>query len=260
MMNECKGRIEWIHCGSNLELARRAADRWLARGGDKPSCVALSGGRITRGFFDAVVTRAGLLGMGALAVTEFFWADERCVRPDDPDSNYRLAKERLLEPLRIEPGRIHRLAGELDPDEAAEKAEADLRRVTRVERNGLPVLDLVFLGMGEDGHVASLFPDAPEPGVGSQAVYLAVTGPKPPPRRLTLTYPMLAEACEVWVLISGAGKEEALARSLARGGETPLGRVIRSRHNAVIFSDLDMGRVEDLEMPSSGPKLDPQGH
>jgi 6-phosphogluconolactonase len=88
--------------------------------------------------------------------------------------------------------------------------------------------------MGEDGHVASLFPGAePRPGI-----YYDVIGPKPPPRRITVSYEVLAAAVEVWVLASGSGKEAALAASLRLDGATPLGRVLKMRKRTEIFSDI----------------------
>ena len=104
---------------------------------------------------------------------------------------------------------------------------------------GQPVIDLVFLGMGEDAHVASLFPGDTE-AFESQSVYRAVTGPKPPPRRITLGYPALAGACEVWVLASGEGKVGALRDSLTAGCDTPLGRVLHSREQTEIFTDFEV--------------------
>jgi 6-phosphogluconolactonase len=230
-------KYDLIQCGSSMELAQRAADRWLEQTQPTRQCVALSGGRITSIFFDVVVNRAGVRKAG-LEGTEFFWADERCVLPDHAESNYRLAKKHLLDPLGVPCNRIHRLPGELDPAAGAQQAECELRRLAGAEHVGQPVLDLVFLGMGEDGHVASLFPDAPETVVASQATYLPVIGPKPPPHRLTLSYAALAVAREVWVLISGGGKEQALVRSLSQGGQTPLARVIRSRRNTLLWSDV----------------------
>ena len=103
----------------------------------------------------------------------------------------------------------------------------------------LSLLDLVFLGMGEDAHVASLFPGDTE-AIESRAVYRAVTGSKPPPRRITLGYPALAASREVWVLASGEGKAEALRTSLAKGGDTPLARVLQSREHTEILTDFKL--------------------
>ena len=105
--------------------------------------------------------------------------------------------------------------------------------------DGQPVLDLVFLGMGEDGHVASLFPNDTE-AFENHAVYRAVTGPKLPPRRITLGYPALIEARAVWVLASGEGKADILRASLTDDNSTPLARVLSSRTHTEIFTDFDL--------------------
>jgi 6-phosphogluconolactonase len=232
-----------IQCGSDVELARTVAERWLERQEDRISCVALSGGRIARTFFEAVVERASPAG-NALRQVHFFWADERCVPPDDPESNYRLAKNHLLDPLEVQAGRIHRLPGELDPAEGARQGETELRHWAPGQASAQPRLDVVFLGMGEDGHTASLFPGAREEVVNSAATYCAVIGPKPPPNRLTLTYPALTASREVWVLVSGAGKQGALKDSLLEGGRTPLGRLLDMRDNTLVFSAI--GSENDL--------------
>jgi 6-phosphogluconolactonase len=101
-----------------------------------------------------------------------------------------------------------------------------------------PVLDLIFLGMGEDGHVASLFPTEPESMVNDAAVFRAVVGTKPPPNRITIGYQTIAAAREVWVLASGAGKEQALRESTKQAGQTPLARVLRLRSQTTVFTDV----------------------
>ena len=107
-----------------------------------------------------------------------------------------------------------------------------------MDDTGQPELDLVFLGMGEDGHVASLFPRASEEAVRSKSVYLPVIASKPPPQRITLNFAALAAARQVWVLVSGAGKQSALRESLSEAGRTPLVRVLRARGQTLVFSDL----------------------
>ena len=199
--------------------------------------VALSGGRISQHFFAAVVEGARR-GKISFASVHFFWADERCVPPDDAESNFRVARELLLAPLKIADDRIHRIRGEASPDFAAAEAEAEICRIAPLTDHGQPVLDLVFLGMGEDGHVASLFPGEPESVMTSPAVYRAVTATKPPPRRITLGYAAIAAARQVWVLASGAGKEVALRDSLDPAGQTPLARVIKARLRTRILTDV----------------------
>lgn len=200
-------------------------------------CIAISGGRIAKDFFTSVARVAQERGQ-SLAHVHFFWADERCVPPEHAESNYRSAAELLFAPLQLPPENLHRIRGEAETECAAREAEAELRRFATTSAAGQPVLDLVLLGMGEDGHIASLFPGESEDVMSSQAVYRSVTASKPPPRRITLGYATLAAAREVWVLASGAGKEAALRESLSLSGTTPLARVLRGRERTFIFTDL----------------------
>ncbi len=111
---------------------------------------------------------------------EVWFADERCVGPEDPESNYLLAAETLLRAAAIAPERIHRMEGELGPDEGARRYALELaERVA--PRAALPALDVIVLGIGPDGHVASLFPGAPTLDAGEEAICLGVSdSPKPP--------------------------------------------------------------------------------
>jgi 6-phosphogluconolactonase len=223
-------------------LAGAVASRWLdelaARAdGHAPYCVALSGGRIAKKFFAAVAERAPTRSV-SFGHVHFFWSDERCVPPTDAESNFGLAKARLLDPLAISPDKIHRVRGEISPKWAAAEAEAEICRIAPVNGSGQPVLDLIFLGMGEDGHVASLFPDVLEEAVRSKSVYLPVVASKPPPQRITINFAALAAARQVWVLASGAGKESALRDSLSTDGRTPLACVLHEREQAIIFTDM----------------------
>src|SRR5262249_49725561 len=157
---------------------RSAASAWLdlvestSRKGTAHH-VALSGGRISRNFFSDVVAqaRARKISFGRV---HFFWADERCLPPDDAESNYRLARELLFEPLNVSADCIHRIRGEDPPDAAARAAATELSDRVSKNNSGQPALDLIFLGLGEDGHVASLFPDEPETFVTDPAVYRAI--------------------------------------------------------------------------------------
>ena len=223
-------------------LAEAVADRWLdelaARADDlAPYCVALSGGRVAKKFFAAVAGRAPTRPV-SFGHVHFFWADERCVPPTEAESNFGLAKAHLLDPLAISPDKIHRVRGEIAPKWAAAEAEAEICRIAPMNRSGQPVLDLVFLGMGEDGHVASLFPGALEEAIRSKSVYLPVVALKPPPQRITFNLAVLAAARRVWVLASGPGKENALRQSLAADGKTPLALALQARRQTIIFSDL----------------------
>lgn len=237
-------RSELIPFPDTETLVQQVAGRWLdavdvAAASGKPFHVALSGGRVAGRFM------AAAHGLGTARGTRwdnvhFHWGDERCVPPDHADSNYKLAQLALLDPAGIDAARRHRLRGELPPEEAAHLAEVELARVTGTASGVVPVLDLVFLGMGEDGHVASLFPGAPEAVVTSTRWVIPVIGPKPPPQRLSLTFQVLAAAKEVWVLASGAGKEEALRESLRIGGSTPLAHLLSLRSRTRIMTDLPL--------------------
>jgi len=144
------------------------------------------------------------------------FGDERCVHPDHPDSNYRMARESLLD--RVAPATVYRMPGELGPDEAA---GAYAHVVAAVGP-----LDVVLLGVGEDGHTASLFPGH----AALQAPGLAVgirDAPKPPPQRVTLTLSALQSARRVIILATGAGKADAVAR--AKRGEVPSGMIADAR-------------------------------
>jgi len=144
------------------------------------------------------------------------FGDERCVPPDHPDSNYRMAREALLD--RVAPGTVYRMPAELGPDEGAAIYAHIVAAVAP--------LDLVVLGVGEDGHTASLFPGHPA----LKAVGLTAgihDSPKPPPQRVTLTLRALQDARRVLILATGAGKAEAVA--LAKRREVPSGMIAGAR-------------------------------
>jgi 6-phosphogluconolactonase len=143
----------------------------------------------------------------------------------------------LFEPLRISLTQVHRIRGELDPHRAAALASEELKRIAPSQADSQPVLDLVLLGMGEDGHVASLFPGEPQTSILDSAVYRPVIAAKPPPHRITFGYSAIQAARQVWVLASGSGKEQALKTALEMNTTVPLGRVVARREMTRIFSD-----------------------
>jgi 6-phosphogluconolactonase len=188
-------------------VARAGADAVAGaiRGGLRT--LAVSGGRTPRELFEL------------LAATDLQWgrvtllfADERAVAPTDEESNYRLVRDTLLD--RVTPGAVLRVPGELGAGEAASWYDALVGR--------LQPLDLVLLGMGEDGHTASLFPGNPALEAAGWAVAVH-DAPKPPPDRVSLTLGCLRNARRVIFLVSGAEKAEALRR--AQAGEVPAGLI-----------------------------------
>ena len=140
---------------------------------------------------------------------ELFFVDERTVPPDHPDSNYRMTKEALLDKVGMKSEQIHRMHGELEPEVAAAEYEFDLRRTFRLEGAEAPRFDIVTLGMGDDGHTASLFPHT---GAIHEMGRLVVANqvPQKDTWRVTLTWPVINHAREVFFLIAGTDKAEPL--------------------------------------------------
>jgi 6-phosphogluconolactonase len=202
--------------------------------------LSLAGGNTPRRAYELL---AGMLD--DWSAVELWYGDERCVDPEDPESNHRLVADSLLAKLadlgragRAGGGagpenpdgqagrgapRENRILGELGPDAAAAAYAEQLRaRVRPAEEDGadgadgLPILDVALLGLGEDGHTASLFPGHPEVLDDSGALCLPVrNAPKPPPERVTLSLPVLRAARHCLLLATGAGKSDALAAVLA---------------------------------------------
>ncbi|MSU21927.1 MAG: 6-phosphogluconolactonase [Pedosphaera sp.] len=236
--------FELLTFAGETDLAEAAAKRLLGEIARVSStgayCIALSGGRITEHFFSSIVKECQRRAV-TLDRVHFFWSDERCVPPTDPDSNFAVAEEHLLLPLAVAPEQIHRIRGELEPVAAAADAGAEVARLCPVDERQQPVFDLVLLGMGEDGHVASLFPNELEETV--KTIYRPVRASKPPPNRITMSYLTIGAAREVWVLASGAGKQRALRESLVSGGTTPLAKVLSRRQRTTVFTDIRMEGV-----------------
>lgn len=168
--------------------------------------VALSGGTTPRRAYELLAER----GWNDV---EFWLADERCVPRDHEDSNGRMLREALGPSARVREAR-----GELGPEDAAWLYARDLAQAVGDE----PVLDVVVLGLGEDGHTASLFPGHPEAHAAHAPVIGVRGSPKPPPERITLTLPVLARARHTVLLATGEGKAGALARVRAREETLPV--------------------------------------
>jgi 6-phosphogluconolactonase len=166
--------------------------------------IALSGGRTPKELYHQL-TSASLGSRDEWSSTHFFFSDERCVPPDHPDSNYRLAEQALFRPLDIAHDRISRMKGEhSNPETAATEYEGVLRTTTPGKAKW-PRLDLVLLGIGNDGHTASLFPGTD--AVHEQRRWVTVgQAPASPSTRLTLTLGVINQATVVLFLASGEGK------------------------------------------------------
>jgi 6-phosphogluconolactonase len=166
---------------------------------------------------------------------EFFWGDERATAPDHPDSNYGLCRRLFLEPIGALPARIHRMVAEgPDLEAAARQHEALLVEIL----GDPPVLDFVLMGMGPDGHVCSLFPGHPALLETTRRVLAVSDSPKLPPRRITLSLPVLEAARIVCVAAFGESKAAALQAALEDPASTlPAALVARRRGRTVFLLD-----------------------
>jgi 6-phosphogluconolactonase len=199
--------------GHAAGLILNAADEFIKQRGQ--FTIALSGGNTPRMVFEHFQGNVRIDG----PKWHIFWSDERCVPPDDPESNYRMARESFLDHVPIPPENIHRLRGESDPAPEAARYEADIRQT--VLGDPLPRFDLILLGMGDDGHTASLFPGT-EALKETERLVVANYVPQKSSWRLTFTYPLINAAHDVLILVSGASKAERLHAVLHLApGETP---------------------------------------
>ncbi len=170
---------------------------------------------------------------------DVWFADERCVGPEDPESNYRLASERLLDAAAVPEERVHRMMGELGPGPGAAAYADELRGHLPIEDGDLPVLDVVVLGIGPDGHIASLFPGASSLQAPEGEICLGVEdSPKPPPERITLSLQVLRTARSCLLLATGAGKADAVDAMLGEPSRHVPASLLRRERLTVIADDL----------------------
>jgi 6-phosphogluconolactonase len=207
------------------QLSRAREQRGVAH-------LALSGGGTPERTYQLLAAETA-----ALDAVEVWFADERWVGPEHPDSNYRLARQALLAPAEVPDERVHRMRGELGPDAGAASYANELTGVLGSE-GGLPVLDLVVLGIGPDGHVASLFPGAATLDASEDTLCLGVSdSPKPPPQRITLSLGVLRAARACLLLATGAGKADAISAMLAEPSRHVPASLLRRERLTVIVDD-----------------------
>jgi 6-phosphogluconolactonase len=202
-----------------LDDPAKAVGELLAEAASAGETIVLTGGTSVSKAYE----RAAAL-QPVWANASVWWSDERCVPPDDERSNYGLAKRALLDRLDEQPD-VHRIRGELDPPDASGEYEKQLESVT---------LDLLLLGLGPDGHVASLFPGSPQLDERSRLVTSGPASLEPFVDRVTMTLPALLSASRIVFLVTGGGKAEAVERafraeitpdvpaSLLREGDAPI--------------------------------------
>jgi 6-phosphogluconolactonase len=182
---------------------------------------------------------AALIFLGALRDADvpwrritLYWGDERAVPPDHPDSNYALAERLLISPLGARAPHAEGMEGE----------SSDLYAAARAYDARLPpALDLIILGVGDDGHVCSLFPGHKALQVEDARVLAIEDSPKPPPRRLTLSLPYVCQSRRVWVVAVGDAKQPVVQAAAAGvGRHTPLGLVVQRAREVTVFTDQEI--------------------
>lgn len=214
-----------LHVEAILEQAR--AQRGAAH-------LALSGGTTPGRLYELLAERPA-----ELRDTELWFADERCVGPDDEESNFLLARQTGLAGKAVALEQVHRMEGELGPEDgAARYADLLSERLCGGETGAVPVLDLVILGIGPDGHIASLFPDSGALDADDRSICIGISdSPKPPPERLTLSLPVLHAARGCLLLATGAGKADAVDAMLGEPSRHVPASLLRRERLTVILDD-----------------------
>jgi 6-phosphogluconolactonase len=212
-----------VHHDAGL-LARAAAARLVTRLVDAQASTGAAGLVLTGGGIGTAVL-AELAAAPALDAVDWrrldiWWGDERFLPSGDPERNETQARQALLSHVDADPARVHQMPASdgpdgNDPEAAAARYAAELRQAAQPQDHGpVPAFDVLMLGIGPEGHVASLFPGLP--ALGDERPVVAVrNSPKPPPTRLSLTFPSIQVAREVWILASGEEKADAVAQALS---------------------------------------------
>lgn len=205
--------------------------------------LALSGGSTPRGMHEVLAALPGI----DWSLVDVFWGDERTVPPDDPQSNYAMARDTLLSRVDVPDQNVHRMRGEMDPHDAAQRYEAELRAVFGDLPSGeFPSLDVNVLGIGPDGHTASLFPGTDALDECERWV-VANWVPQQDSWRITLTYPVLNAAELTLFLVTGAEKAEALYRIFAPDvDDRPPAWAVQPAGGRVVFV-IDTAAAEGVE-------------
>jgi 6-phosphogluconolactonase len=175
--------------------------------------LAFSGGNTPGAFFDALAaSQKNIETRTDWSRVHVFWVDERCVPPGHPESNYGMTEERLLRSLKLDKSQIHRIRGEDEPVAEAIRYEAEIRQAFH-QPEGIPVFDWIFLGLGEDGHTASIFPDRLDL-LHSPILCEATRHPVTGQYRITMTGPVIMQADRISYLVTGEAKSTIVSQIL----------------------------------------------
>jgi 6-phosphogluconolactonase len=202
--------------------------------------IALSGGSTPQRLYSLLANEAALRDKMPWERIHFFWGDERCVPPDHPQSNYRMADQTMLSKVPIPSKNIHRIHAEnADAEKAAADYETEIRRFFGIQGKHIPVFDFVLLGMGADGHTASLFP-ATSALAETESLVVANRVAKFQSTRLTLTLPLINHATRILFLVCGedkAGTLKAVLEGRRQADRYPAQRIQPSRGELLWFLD-----------------------
>jgi 6-phosphogluconolactonase len=248
-------QLEVVELGSPDDLAREAARRLVEIGQEAMAIrdsfsVALSGGSTPRAMY-ARLAAPPLRDYLDWTKVHIFFSDERFVPPDSDESNYRTARENLLTRVTILEDHVHPYSTvDITPDESAKEYEDEVRRVVKAGDDGLPAFDLILLGMGPDGHTASLFPDTEALKVQDRLVAPNYV-PKLNAWRLTFTYPLLNAGRTVTFLVQGEDKKERVREVLGGGAPLPAAGVLPSDGRLVWLLDAAAGEEFVSDVPGT---------
>lgn len=200
--------LEALYVRGAEEIAHLAGDA-ICTHGEFSFCLA--GGTTPAGSYDLLATRFHY--SIDWSEVQFFWGDERCVPPDDASSNFAMAQRTMLAKLELRPEQVHRIRGEEQPESAASHYEDELRQFFRLAPGAVPSFNLVQLGLGENAHIASLFPRHPALHEEKRLV-VAVEVDAPQRYRVSLTAPVLNNAANVFFIVGGEAKAQAVKQVL----------------------------------------------
>jgi 6-phosphogluconolactonase len=214
-------------------LITKLVDAQAARG---TASMVLTGGGVGIATLEAVAASPARDAVDWTRV-DVYWGDERFVPADDDERNEKQAREALLDRVPLDPARIHPMASSDGRDgndiEAAARSYADVLAAAAPDGSAAPSFDVLLLGMGPEGHTASMFPETPAAREEDLSIVGVVDCPKPPPVRISMTRPTIAAADEVWLIAAGEGKAQAIARAVREAGpvEVPAAAAVGRRRS-----------------------------
>ncbi|MGC9158628.1 MAG: 6-phosphogluconolactonase [Terracidiphilus sp.] len=217
--------IQYCVAADAKQFARQAAQYFCEMASEAAEAqdrarIALSGGSTPQAAFEMLADRSEPWRQHMpWNLLDLFWVDERAVAPDSAESNYRMTRAALLDHVSLGAEQIHRIEGELEPEAAAARYESELRAEFHLREFAYPRFDLVALGLGEDGHTASLFPHTAALGE-TRRLVVANYAPQKDAWRITLTWPVINHARSVFFLVAGAEKA-AIVREVFTGPRDP---------------------------------------